>query len=155
MKHIKLFEEFNRETIDYKKFSEFYVFQLDSISEKKMFENISEFLGGNVYSPTGNLHEALYDLTEDIDKSEVFNKSNARLKEVVSYESDAGDNIFSYHLIKYKVNIGGQVKHVAVIDESEVETFNEDPYIFFVDANDVDYMKEKLNGFIHGKNYGI
>jgi hypothetical protein len=154
MKHIKLFEEFNIETLDYKKFSEFYVFQLDSRSEKRMFENISEFLGGNVYSPTGSLFEILYELTEDIDKSERYNMSNARLKEIIPYESDA-ETKFDYHLIMYKVRIGGQVKHVAVIDESEVDVFNEDPYIFFVNANDVDYMKEKLQGKIAGKKFGL
>ena len=155
MKHIKLFEEFNNETLNYEKFSKLYDLQLDSRAEKRLFDNMSEFLGSNVYSPTGNLRKALYDLTEDIDKSEAKNKIYGKFKEIITYESDAGDNIFGYHLIKYKVSIGGQVKHVAVIDESEVEIFNEDPYIFFVNADDVDYMKEKLRGKIAGKKFGL
>ena len=152
MKHIKLFEEFNRETLDYKKFSELYDLQLDSISEKKLFLNMSSFLGHKVYSPTGNLLDTLYDLTEKIDKKEAETKIHGMFKEIYTYEADSK---FGYHLIKYKVSIGGQIKHVAVIDESEVEKFNEDPYIFFVNADDVDYMKTKLEGYAHGKHYGI
>jgi hypothetical protein len=155
MKHIKLFEEFNRETLSYEKFSKLYDLQLDNRAEKRLFDNMSEFLGGNIYALTDKLREAIYDLTDAIDKSEAKDKIYGRFKEIITYESDAGDNIFGYHLIKYKVNIGGQIKHIICIDESEVEQFNEDPYIFFANADDVDYMKEKLEGYVHGKNYGI
>jgi len=143
MKHIKLFEEFSRETLDYENFSKLYDIHLDEKGKRRMFNDISNFLENRVYSPTGNLLEAIDEMTE-------------KLKgESVDYDSKIEYSFATYSLIKYKLKIGGQEKHVAVIDESQIEKFSENPYIFFVNADDVDYMKEKLYGHMHGKNYGI
>lgn len=138
MKHIKLFEEFNRETLDYENFSEMYDIQLDEGGKKRMFDDMSNFLENKVYSPTGNLLDIIDEMTE-------------KLKD----DSKIEYSFATYSLIKYKLPIGGQVKHVAVIDESQVEKFNENPYFFFINADDVDYMKEQLHGKLSGKKFGL